>query len=102
MYLEEINFQGIVNNAGEMIGGVFDRHNEEKWSAPECGKRPFFIGRRRNEWEKCRAQSMQRTQMNQMPVAAPVRKQNFFAQNKTPLLIGGGVLAAVLIYKALK
>lgn len=99
MYLEELDMSSVINNAGELVGDVFGKHQEQKWSAPECGKRPFFVGRRRNEWEQCRAQSASPQISPGGGGAQP--KTNFFEQNKTPLLIGGAVLGGIVIFSLL-
>ena len=82
-------------------GNAFAQQKELEWSAPECGKRPFFIGRRRNEWEQCQALAKQR-QTQFIPAAgSTTESKSFIAKNKTPLLIGGAVIGGLILFNYL-
>lgn len=79
-----------------IVGAFVGQQQQQQWSAPECGKRPFFIGRRRNEWEACRAQSLQKQQQ-----AAQTKQigQSWIQRNKETLLIAGVGIAAFLLIR---
>jgi LPXTG-motif cell wall-anchored protein len=81
--------------ATSAAGNAFARQKDLEWSAPDCGKRPFFIGKRLNEWEQCAAR--QKNILSTIPPAQP-GSQSFVQKNKTPLIIGGVVLAAGVVY----
>lgn len=84
--------------ATSAAGNAFARQKELEWSAPECGKRPFFIGKRRNEWEQCAAlKAEQKTNAFNLPPDMP-GANDFVQKNKTPLIIGGVVLVAGVIF----
>lgn len=85
------------------VGNFITNSQELAWSAPECGKRPFFIGASRDTWNECAAKFAAR----QMPGTDGDTNDNnqltsFWQKNKTPILIGAGVLAAFLIYQTTK
>ncbi len=80
--------------ATSAAGNAFARQKQLEWSAPDCGKRPFFIGKRRNEWEQCAAK--QKAAFNLPP--APPGSQSFAQKNKMPLIIGGIVVTAGIVY----
>ena len=85
------------------VGNFITNSQELAWSAPECGKRPFFIGPARDTWNECAAKFAAR----QMPGTDGNTNVNntltsFWQKNKTPILIGAGVLAAFLIYQSQK
>lgn len=84
--------------ATSAAGNTFARQKELEWSAPDCGKRPFFIGKRRNEWEKCAAlKAEQKANAFNLPMAM-LPGNSFVQKNKTPLIIGGVVLIAGAIF----
>lgn len=84
--------------AASAAGNAFARQKELEWSAPDCGKRPFFIGKRRNEWEQCAAQKdLQKANAFNLPPAME-GANSFVQKNKTPLIIGGVVLVAGAIF----
>lgn len=85
----------MIPGATSAAGNMFQRQKELEWSAPDCGKRPFFIGKRRNEWEQCAAQ--QKNIMGTIPGEQP-GSQSFAQKNRMPLIIGGVVLAAGVVY----
>jgi hypothetical protein len=81
--------------ATSAAGNAFARQKELEWSAPDCGKRPFFIGKRRNEWEQCAAK--QKNILGTIPGEQP-GSQSFVQKNRMPLIIGGVVLTAGIVY----
>ena len=86
------------------VGNFITNSQELAWSAPECGKRPFFIGPARDTWNECAAKfaarQMPGTDGNNTNVNNTLT--SFWQKNKTPILIGAGVLAAFLIYQSQK
>jgi hypothetical protein len=86
------------------VGNFISNSQELAWSAPECGKRPFFIGPARDTWNECAAKFAAR----QMPGGTGTTPNvndtlsSFWQKNKTPILIGAGVLAALIIYQTTK
>lgn len=108
-----------VSSAANILGGL----NTNKFDYPECGKRPLFTGKRRNAYDQCVAaliQSGRAAAPEQMPSAMPnfvtpgaqiqapqvatrtAAPMNFLTKYKTPLLIGGAAIAAILIFKPFK
>lgn len=86
--------------ASPLIG----QQQQQAWSAPDCGKRPFFIGARRNDWEKCRAQEEQRQSSGFQTTTGttPTGEENFFQKNKNilvPAAIAAGALIAYSLFK---
>lgn len=87
--------------ATSAAGNAFARQKELEWSAPECGKRPFFIGKRRNEWEQCAALKAEQKGTYDFDKPKDTDKPsvlNFIKENKTPLIIGGVVLVGGAIF----
>jgi len=74
----------------------------------DCGKRPFFIGNRRNEWDKCAkpfqeaAAAKEAEDNKNMPGATLSPAISFFQENTTPVLIGGAILGSIIIYSIFK
>lgn len=85
----------MIPGATSAAGNAFARQKELEWSAPSCGKRPFFIGKRRNEWEQCAA--LQKNVLGTIPGEQP-GSRSFMQKNATPLIIGGLVLTAGAVY----
>jgi hypothetical protein len=87
----------IFSIASDFVG----KQQDLAFSAPECGKRPFFIGKKRNEWETCAAKYRQtQNQFKGMTNTPPATgAMSFISKYKTPLIIGGGLLAAYFIFK---
>lgn len=84
--------------ATSAAGNAFSRQKELEWSAPDCGKRPFFIGKRRNDWEKCAALKAEQ-KANVFNFPPEMQGANSFVQkNKTPIIIAGVVLVAGAIF----
>lgn len=97
--------KAMLPGAVSAASNAFQNQGNEQWSAPQCGKRPFFIGRRRNEWEQCKAIAMQQQQT--APSEGPQGPQpstagNFIANNKNALLIGGAVVGGLILFTMLK
>lgn len=88
--------QGAINIGSGIIGNI-GQPDEIKWSYPECGKRPFFIGRRRNEWQECVKNQKRLSAKN--PVFLRNKEENFFSKNKSWLLPVGIGAAIFVIYK---
>jgi hypothetical protein len=86
------------------VGNFITNSQELAWSAPECGKRPFFIGTARDTWNECAAKFAAR----QMPGTDEnnTNENNqfslFWQKNKTPILIGGAALIGLIIYSQVK
>lgn len=84
--------------ATSAAGNAFARQKELEYSAPECGKRPFFIGKRRNEWELCAAKKAEQ-KANAFNLPPAMQGANSLVKEiKTPLIIGGVVLVAGAIF----
>jgi hypothetical protein len=81
------------------VGNAFANQKELQWIEPDCGSRPFFIGKRRNEWEQCVAKAQQqRQQFGIMPGTETATGKSFLSKNKTPLLIGGAIIAGLILF----
>jgi hypothetical protein len=110
----------VVPGATQIFTNILDEHNAIRDLYPECGTRPFFVGRRRREYEECISQYPPRTpgaggqapgaggqapgRQGTRPGATETREEpiNFLQKYQTPLLIGGGLLAAYLIFRPKK
>ena len=82
--------------------------NKNLVTMENCGKRPFFTGKRRNAWNDCVSLTN-----NVLPgyggtnfapgEILPVEgEETFLEKYKTPLIIGGALAAGILIYKQIK
>jgi hypothetical protein len=111
---EQINaLTGAVTTGVSLVSGL----NANKDLYPQCGKRPFFTGKRRDAYDACVA--IQPPPINNSgtgntsgtdntsgtggtdnfnPPSADGLKE-FFKKYKTPMLIGGGLILAFTIYK---
>lgn len=87
--------KSIVDGTGKVFGAVAGMR-QDKWSQPDCGKKPFFIGKRRREWEACA--TMKRNEQS----AIMPKKGSFAEKNKTLLIVGGAAVLLILILKAKK
>lgn len=79
--------------------------NANKDLYPQCGKRPFWTGKRRDAYDACVAtQPLPNTNGRGDNFFNPGEngEQSFFQKYKTPMLIGGGLILAVTIYKLTK
>ena len=83
--------------------------NKNLVTMENCGKRPFWKGKRRNAWEDCVALTSTimpgnngGTNFAPGETAEEQGNETFFQKYKTPLIIGGALAAGVLIYKQIK
>jgi hypothetical protein len=106
-YLSKIDPAAIAK-ATQFVSGVaspfVQQQQEQQWAFPDCGKRPFFIGRRRNEWNECAARERAKggAPIPAANITPGTTEENFFQKNKTALLIGGGVVAAAAVFLILR
>lgn len=95
--------------AGKVAGSIVDNtfQNLRRSQDDVCGKKPFLFGKKR--WEKCVQDVNQAeldAQVQQTKALAKAgsvpgsqgQDQSFFQKNKTPLIIGGSVLALGIGY----
>lgn len=59
-----------------------------------CGKRPFWTGKRRDEWVEC---MNNRSEIKQLSTELSVLDNTLSPKNTFYLKVGGGVLLATLI-----
>lgn len=93
---------GAVTTGVTLVSGL----NANKDLYPQCGKRPFWTGKRRDAYDACVAtQPLPNTNGrgdNFFNPPSDNGEQTFLQKYKTPMLIGGGLILAVTIYKLSK
>jgi hypothetical protein len=94
---------GAVTTGVSLVSGL----NANKDLYPQCGKRPFFTGKRRDAYDACVATqplppSPNGRENNFFNPPSENGEQTFFQKYKTPMLIGGGLILAITIYKLSK
>lgn len=93
---------GAVQTGVTVVSGL----NADKDLYPQCGKRPFFTGKRRDDYDACvstqPAPSPNGRGNNFFNPPGENGEQTFFQKYKTPMLIGGGLILAITIYKLTK
>lgn len=94
--------KGAVTTGVTLVSGL----NPNKDLYPQCGKRPFFTGKRRDAYDACvatqPAPSPNGRGNNFFNPPSDNGEETFFQKYKTPMLIGGGLILAVTIYKLSK
>jgi hypothetical protein len=95
--------KGAVTTGVTLVSGL----NPNKDLYPQCGKRPFFTGKRRDAYDACVATqplppSPNGRENNFFNPPSANGEETFFKKYKTPMLIGGGLILAFTIYKLSK
>lgn len=108
--LTEEQFE-LIGNAVNGGIGIVSQLNPNKNLYPQCGKRPFFTGKRRDEYDACVASQPPAPYNSGAGVSpgtggwrenagnAQGSLMEWAKKNQTPLLIGGGLLLTALILK---
>ena len=82
--------------------------NKNLVTMENCGKRPFWTGKRRKAWDDCVSLTSTivpgygGTNFAPGDTVPPEEDQTFLQKYKTPLIIGGALAAGILIYKQIK
>jgi hypothetical protein len=100
---EQMNaLTGAVTTGVSLVSGL----NANKDLYPQCGKRPFFTGKRRDAYDACVAtqplppiKSETGGTDNFFNTPSENGEETFFQKYKTPMLIGGGLILAFTLYK---
>ena len=88
---------GIVQGAGSVLNKI-GQPEEIKFMYPQCGKRPFFPGQRRKDYEACVMREVQKDRSAAIKSAGSrPTEENFLQKYKTPMLVGAGVLTLIIL-----
>ena len=88
--------------------------NKNLVTMENCGKRPFWTGKRRKAWDECVALTSTimpgnnggggggGTNFAPGETAEEQGNETFFQKYQIPIIVGGAITAGVLIYKQMK